>query len=165
MKNTSSSWLLQNPLFLVESYLKGLVHLGSSCRSWTTLLLPCETRVNRLNMFIILNTDYNIYTDYIHRYLVEVCLYWPIGQDTRCPYMTGGTHYMIGVTNSPQFLFSFFFQFLPVFFFQFPDLPLLFLPTSLICCVGFDSKIPSLNFSFGFNSFALIHNLFWSIVC
>ena len=126
--------------FLVEGYLKGLVHLGSSCRSWTTLLLPCETRVNRLNTFIILKTDYNIYTDYIHRYLVEVCLYWPIGQDTRCPYMTGGTYYMIGVTNSPQFLFFFlfFFQFLPVFFFQFSDLPLLFLPTSLICCMGFD---------------------------
>ena len=60
----------------------------------------------------------------------------------------------------PPISFLFFFQFLPVFFFQFPDLPLLFLPTSLICCVGFDSKIPSLNFSFGFNSFALIHNLF-----
>ena len=34
--------------FLVESCLKGLVHSGSSCRSWTTLLLPCETRVDRL---------------------------------------------------------------------------------------------------------------------
>ena len=67
-----------------------------------------------------------------------------------------------GVTNSPHFVFSFLFFifFLPFFSFQFPDLPLLFLPTSLICCVGFDSKIPSLNFSFGFNSFALIHNLF-----
>ena len=108
--------------FLVEGYLKGLVHLGSSCRSWTTLLLPCETRVNRLNTFIILKTDYNIYTDYIHRYLVEVCLYWPIGQDTRCPYMTGGTYYMIGVTISPHFLFSFLFSifssFLFFFFFQ-----------------------------------------------
>ena len=100
MKNTSSSWLLENPLFFwFESYLKGLVHLGSSCRSWTTLLLPCETYVGRLNIFTILKTDYNIYTDYIHRCLVEVCLYWPIGHDTRCPYMTGGTHYMIGVTH------------------------------------------------------------------
>ena len=51
--------------FWFESYLKGLVHLGSSCRSWTTLLLPCETCVNRLNMFIILKDDHTDYWQYI----------------------------------------------------------------------------------------------------
>ena len=83
--------------FLVESCLKGLVHSGSSCRSWTTLLLPCETWLDRLNVFIRLKADHSIYTDYIHRYLVEVSLVGdlvgdlsgPTGQDTRCPYMTG----------------------------------------------------------------------------
>ena len=43
----------ESTFFLVESCLKGLVHSGSSCRSWTTLLLPWETWTWQVdNLFI-----------------------------------------------------------------------------------------------------------------